>query len=58
LKRSKNRPEFVRNLYEQKILPIDSSIKELDGLALTSNIPYLLSIESNVNKLKDNLMKG
>ena len=47
-----------QKLYEQKILPIDSSIKELDGLALTSNIPYLFSIESNVNKLKDNLMKG
>ena len=52
--------EYLLNqkLYEQKILPLDSSIKELDGVALASNIPYLLSIESNVNKLKNNLMKG
>jgi len=52
--------EYLLNqkLYEQKILPLDSSIKELDGVALASNIPYLLSIESNVNKLKKNLIKG
>ena len=47
-----------QKLYEQKILILDSSIKELDGVALASNIPYLLSIESNVNKLKNNLIKG
>ena len=47
-----------QKLYEQKILPLDSSIKELDGVALASNIQYLLSIESNVNKLKNNLIKG
>ena len=47
-----------QKLYEQKILPLDSSIKELDGVDLTSNIPYLLSIESNIEKLNNNLMKG
>lgn len=47
-----------QNIYEQKILPIDSSIKEIDGVELTSNIPYLLSIDYNVDKLKSNLMKG
>ena len=28
-----------QKLYEQKILPLDSSLKELDGVDLTSNIP-------------------
>ena len=46
-----------QKLYEQKILPLDSSIKELDGVVLTSNISYLLSIESNIEKLNNNLMK-
>ena len=47
-----------QKLYEQKILPLDSSIKELEGVDLTSNIPYLLSVQSNVEKLNNNLMKG
>lgn len=47
-----------QKLYEQKILPLDSSLKELDGVALVSNIPYLLSVQSNVEKLNNNLMKG
>ena len=47
-----------QKLYEQKILPLDSSVKELDGVALVSNIPYLLSVQSNVEKLNSNLMKG
>lgn len=47
-----------QKLYEQKILPLDSSLKELDGVALVSNIPYLLSVRSNVEKLNNNLMKG
>lgn len=45
-----------QNLYDQKILPLDSSIKEIDGVKLASNIPYLLSIESNIEKLKNNLV--
>ena len=45
-------------LYEPKILPLDSSVKELDGVALVSNIPYLLSVQYNVEKLNNNLMKG
>ena len=47
-----------QKLYDQKILPLDSFIKELDGVDLASNIPYLLSIKSNVEKLKNNLIKG
>lgn len=47
-----------QKLYEQKILPLDSSVKELEGVALVSNIPYLLSVQSNVEKLNNNLMKG
>ena len=47
-----------QKLYEQKILPLDSSLKELDGVALVSNIPYLLSVQSNVEKLNNNLIKG
>lgn len=47
-----------QKIYEQKILPIDSSIKKIDGVELTSNIPYLLSIKSNVEKLQNNLIKA
>lgn len=46
-----------QKLYEQKILPIDSSIKEIDGVELTRNIPYMLSIKSNVEKLQNNIIK-
>ncbi len=45
-----------QTLYEQKILPLDSSINTIDGLDLASNIPYLLSIESNIEKLNNNLI--
>ena len=47
-----------QKIYEQKILPLDSSIKEIDGVELASNIPYLLSIKSNVEILSNNLIKG
>ena len=43
-----------QNLYEQKILQLDPSIKELDGISITSNVPYILSIEDNIEKLKKN----
>lgn len=46
-----------QNLYEQKILPLNSSITELDGINLVSNIPYLLSIDSNIIKLNNNLIE-
>lgn len=45
-----------QNLYDQKILPLDSSIEEIDGIDIASNIPYLLSIESNIEKLNNNLI--
>lgn len=47
-----------QKLYEQKILPLDSSIKEIEGVEVASNIPYLLSIQSNVEKLNHNLIEG
>lgn len=46
-----------QKLYEQKILPLDSSVNAIDGVDLTSNIPYLLSIESNIEKLNNNLIE-
>lgn len=46
-----------QSLYEQKILPLDSSINTIDGIDLTSNIPYLLSIENNIEKLDNNLIE-
>lgn len=45
---------FQQDLYDQKILPLDFSITQLDGVEITSNIPYLLSIESNIQKLQRN----
>lgn len=46
-----------QNLYEQKILPLDSSITSIDGIDITSDIPYLLSIKSNIDKLNDNIIE-
>lgn len=46
-----------QKLYEQKIMPLDSSIRELDGVELASDILYLLSIESNVEKLQNNVIE-
>lgn len=45
-----------QTLYEQKILPLDPDITEIDGLAIGSNIPYLLSITKNIKKLNQNLV--
>lgn len=45
-----------QNLYEQKILSLDSSITKIDGIDIASNIPYLLSIESNIEKLNNNMI--
>lgn len=46
-----------QNLYEQKILPLDSSIDVIDEIDIASNISYLLSIESNIEKLNNNLIE-
>lgn len=46
-----------QNLYEQKLLSIDASITQVDGIDIASNIPYLLSIDSNIEKLRDNLIE-
>lgn len=43
-----------QKIYVQKILPLDSNIKEIDGIEVGSNIPYLLSIEDNIKKLENN----
>lgn len=47
-----------QKLYDQKILPLNPTIQQLDGINLASNIPYLLSINFNIEKLNNNLMKG
>lgn len=46
-----------QKLYNQKILPLDSNITKLDGVELTSNIPYLLSLKQNIEKLKKNIIE-
>lgn len=46
-----------QNLYEQKILPLDSSLTNIDGINIVSNISYLLSIETNIEKLSNNLIE-
>lgn len=47
-----------QKVYEQKLLPLDCTITKIDGVDLASNIPYLLSIESNIEKLNNNLIRG
>ncbi len=46
-----------QNLYEQKILPLDSSITAINGIDIISNIPYLLSLQDNIDKLNNNLIE-
>lgn len=46
-----------QTLYDQKILPLDSNITKLDEVELTSNIPYLLSLKQNIEKLKKNIIE-
>jgi len=47
---------FNQKLYEQKLLPLDFKGKEIDGVEIASNIQYLLSINENIEKLKNNCM--
>ena len=47
-----------QKIYEQKVLTLDPSIEKIDGVELASNIPYLLSIDSNIEKLSNNIIKG
>ncbi len=46
-----------QSIYEQKILPLDSSINQIDGIDVISNISYLLSLGSNIEKLNNNLIE-
>lgn len=46
-----------QKLYEQKILPLGSKEKEIDGIEIATNIQYLLSRKENVDKLKNNSLK-
>ena len=46
-----------QKIYDQKILPLDNNITKLDEVELTSNIPYLLSLKQNIEKLKDNIIE-
>ena len=44
-------------LYEQKILPIDSKTTVIDGINIISNLSYILSIPSNIEILNHNLIE-
>lgn len=46
-----------QKIYEQEILPLDPNIKEINGIEIASNIPYLLSLEDNIEKLNNNLLR-
>ena len=48
---------FNQKLYEQKILPLNYKEKEIDGVEIASNIQYLLSIDDNIEILKNNSLK-
>lgn len=45
-----------QNLYAQEILALDSTITNINGTDISSNVPYLLSIKTNINKLNNNLI--
>ena len=44
-------------LYEQKILQIDSKTTVIDGINIISNLSYILSIPSNIEILNHNLIE-
>lgn len=43
-----------QKLYDQKFLPLDASIHEVDGVEVVSNIPFSLSSEANLEILNNN----
>lgn len=43
-------------LYEQKVLPIDSKTTVIDGINIISNLSYILSIPSNIEILNNNII--
>lgn len=46
-----------QRLYVQKILPLNSSINEMDGTPIVGNIFNLLSNKANIEKLRNNLIE-
>lgn len=42
--------------YPQEILALDSSLTEINGVGLASNIPYTLSIDSNLEILNNSII--
>ncbi len=46
-----------QKLYEQKILPLNHSNHKIDGIEIGSNIPYMLSVKTNLQKLNKNTIE-
>ena len=45
-----------QKLYDQKIMPLDSSITNIDGIDVVSNITYLLKSKENIEVLNNNVL--
>ncbi len=45
-----------QRLYDQKIMPLDSSITNIDGIDVVSNITYLLKSKENIEVLNNNVL--
>lgn len=43
-----------QKLYQQEFMPLNENITEINGIEVTSNISYLLSSKSNIEKLEKN----
>lgn len=48
---------LAQKVYEQKFLPLDTNILQIDGVDVVSNLPYILESEENVKKLEENQLR-
>lgn len=46
-----------QKIYDQKILSLDSMLDKIDGIEIISNLPYILSISTNIEILNQNLLE-
>lgn len=48
---------LAQDVYEQKFLPLDPNVPQIDGVDVVSNLMYILESEENVKKLEENQLR-
>ncbi len=46
-----------QRVYDQKFMPLDKNIRQIDGVELVGNLPYVLANEDNIEKLEKNMLR-